>query len=106
MFIIIDAAHLAKLTQATASEEHSVPPRSSMKTATLISTLACVALALAELAQVSSQAHEKRGAYKHATCGPNGSPYTIRDGFFVMQGAVLTIRNATILCESYTCLSV
>ena len=44
--------------------------------------------------------------YQDATWGPEGSPYTIRDGFFVMEGAVLTIRNATILCESYTCLSV
>jgi hypothetical protein len=87
-----------------------------MKTATLIATLACVALALAELAQVSTQAQGEEQSwgpstksgelYEDATWGPEGSPYTIRDGFFVMEGAVLTIGNATILCESYTCLSV
>ena len=57
-------------------------------------------------AAIASPATKSGELYVDATWGPEGSPYTIVDGFFVMEGAVLTILNATILCESYTCLSV
>jgi hypothetical protein len=61
-------------------------------------------------AQVSAQTQgptTKSGElFEDATWGPEGSPYIVVAGFFVMENVVLTIRNATVICKSETCLSI